>query len=164
MGDNEVVLSSDEELDPIDKDGQIVGSNCGVEFARPPKGIPSDGTIIRRAEMYQDYMKQIPIPSLHGSLVPFTSWQGLAKSLKQLYSQPLHYLTNVRLKQWDQMRIGSHDEYQPLDTIIHPVKAEAIIWLMEEVHRLTSSHHHIAKLWVSDPMHDAFVDTIIPQI
>ncbi|OVA15527.1 Protein RDM1 [Macleaya cordata] len=114
--------------------------------------------------MYQEYMKQIPIPSLHASAIPFTTWQGLAQSLKWLYKQPLHYLTNTVLKQWDKSRIGTNNEHLPLDAIIHPRKAEATIWLMEEVHRLTSSHHHLAKLWLSDPMHHAFVDPIIPQI
>lgn len=114
--------------------------------------------------MYQEYMKQIPIPARRGSLIPFSTWMGLGKSLKQLYGQPLHYLTNVQLKQWDQMRINSENEWKPLDTIIHPSKAEANIWLIEEVHRQTSSHHHLAKLWLSDPMHHAFVDSIFPQL
>ncbi|MED6131958.1 Protein rdm1 [Stylosanthes scabra] len=92
-------------------------------------------------------MKQVPIPSHRGSVIPFNSWMGLGKSMKQLYRQPLHYLTNVLLKQWDQLRIGSNDEYKPLDNLIHPSKAEATIWLMEEVHRQTSSHFHIAQLW-----------------
>ena len=120
--------------------------------------------LIRRANMYQNYMKQIPIPNLRGSLIPFTSWMGLGRSIKQLYGQPLHYLTNILLKLWDQLRIGSEDEYKPLDYIIHPWKAEASIWLIEEVHRKTSSHLHIAKLWQSDPMHHAFVDSIFPTL
>jgi hypothetical protein len=114
--------------------------------------------------MYQEYMKQIPIPIHRGSVIPFTTWMGLGKSIKQLYGQPLHYLTNNLLKQWDQMRIGSEDEQRPLDTIIHPCKAEATIWLAEEVHRTTSSHLHLAKLWLFDPMHHAFVDSIFPQL
>lgn len=120
--------------------------------------------LIRRAAMYQDYMKQIPIPRYRGSVIPFTSWMGLGRSMKQLYGQPLHYLTNVLLKQWDQLRIESEDEYKPLDDIIHPSKAEASIWLVEEVHRNTSSHLHIAKLWKEDPMHHAFVDSIFPTV
>lgn len=120
--------------------------------------------VIRRAAMYQDYMKQIPIPSHRGSVIPFTSWMGLGRSIKQLYGQPLHYLTNILLKQWDQSRMGSEDEHKPLDNIIHPSKAEASIWLIEEVHRQTSSHLHIAKLWQADPMHHAFVDSIFPTL
>lgn len=114
--------------------------------------------------MYQVYMKQIPIPTHRGSVIPFNTWMGLGKSIKQLYGQPLHYLTNSLLRQWDQLRIGSEDENKPLDTIIHPCKAEATIWLMEEVHRHTSSHLHLAKIWHFDPMHHTFVDNIFPQL
>jgi len=120
--------------------------------------------LIRQAAMYQDYMEQIPIPSSQGSVIPFTSWMGLGQSIKKLYGQPLHYLTNIILKQWDQMRIGSEDEYRRLDDIIHPCKAEATIWLMEQVHRQASSHLHLANLWKKDPMHNGFVDSIFPTL
>ncbi|TKY71151.1 RDM1 protein [Spatholobus suberectus] len=129
-----------------------------------PIDIKPQDALIRRAEMYQDYMKQIPIPSHRGSVIPFTSWMGLGRSIKQLYGQPLHYLTNVLLKQWDQLRIGSEDEYKPLDNIIHPCKAEATIWLIEEINRQTSSHFHIASLWQVDPMYYGFVDSIFPTL
>ncbi|XP_052185944.1 trihelix transcription factor ENAP2 isoform X1 [Diospyros lotus] len=128
----------------------------------PPKYRP--GEVIRRAQMYQEYMKQLPIPTHRGSLVPFTSWTGLAKSIKLLYGQPLHYLTNIHLMQLDKMRIGSEDEDKPLDIIIHPCKAEASIWLTEEVHRLTTSHHHLAKLWLADPTSHAYTDPIFPKL
>ncbi|XP_014508153.1 protein RDM1 [Vigna radiata var. radiata] len=124
----------------------------------------STDVLIRRAEMYQDYMKQIPIPNHRGSVIPFTSWMGLGRSVKQLYGQPLHYLTNILLKQWDQLRIGSEDEYKPLDIIIHPHKAEATIWLIEEIHRQTSSHFHIASLWKEDSMYNGFIDAIFPRL
>lgn len=120
--------------------------------------------LIRRAEMYQEYMKQISIPSQRGSLVPCTTWMGLGKSIKELYGQPLHYLTNVMLKQWDQMRMDSENEREPLDTIIHPSKAEATIWLIEEIHRRTSSHHYVAKLWLSDPIYHTSIDSIFPEL
>ncbi|CAL5187355.1 unnamed protein product [Lathyrus oleraceus] len=126
--------------------------------------IDSLEVLTRRAAMYQDYMKQIPIPSNRGSVIPFTSWMGLGKSIKQLYGQPLHYLTNVALKQWDQLRIGSEDEWKPLDDIVHPCKAEASVWLMEEVHRQTSSHFYIANLWKEDPVYSGFVDSIFPKL
>lgn len=113
----------------------------------------------RKAEMYQQYMKQIPIPTDRGSVVPFDSWLGLGKSLKKVYGQPLHYLTNVLLQQWDQERIGSDEEYQSLDIVINPSKAEATVWLIEEVHRKTSSHHHIAQLWLLNPMYQAYIDS-----
>ncbi|CAE5968216.1 unnamed protein product [Arabidopsis arenosa] len=122
------------------------------------------GSLLRRAEMYQDYMKQVPIPTNRGSLIPFTSWVGLSISMKQLYGQPLHYLTNVLLQRWDQSRFGTDSEEQSLDSIIHPSKAEATIWLVEEIHRITSSHLHIASLWESDPMYHSFIDPIFPKI
>lgn len=153
---------------PWENQNQIDVSSSPNTLRPNPPTIPVDmkshDALIRRAEMYQDYMKQIPIPSHRGSLIPFTSWMGLGRSIKQLYGQPLHYLTNILLKQWDQLRIGSEDEYKPLDNIIHPCKAEATIWLIEEIHRQTSSHFHIASLWQVDPMFHGFVDSIFPTL
>ncbi|KAA8539384.1 hypothetical protein F0562_026076 [Nyssa sinensis] len=162
----QVDISSDESSSDADDD-ECGGkeSNNNVTIDQPAKDIiPEKDLVIRRAEMYQEYMKQIQIPTHRGSVIPYTSWTGLAKSIKQLYGQPLHYLTNIRLKQWDQLRIGADDEDRPLDTIIHPSKAEASIWLIEEVHRLTPSPHHLAKLWLADPMHHAFIDPIFPKL
>ncbi|XP_045815303.1 uncharacterized protein LOC123908655 isoform X1 [Trifolium pratense] len=130
----------------------------------PSTDINSSDVLIRRAAMYQDYMEQIPIPSNRGSVIPFTSWMELGKSIKKLYGQPLHYLTNILLKQWDQMRIGSEDEYKRLDDIIHPCKAETTIWLMEEIHRQSISHLHLADLWKKDPMYNGFIDSIFPTL
>ena len=112
--------------------------------------------------MYQEYMRQIPIPSQRGSVIPFATWKDLATSMKQLYQQPLHYLTNIRVKEWDEM--ASDEGAGALDTIIHPCKAETNIWLMEEVHRLTSSYQFIAKLWLADPMYHASIDKVFPQL
>lgn len=114
--------------------------------------------------MYQEYMKVVPIPTQRGFIIPFTSWVGLAASMKELYGQPLHYLTNVHMKKLDQMRLGTDDEDFPLDTIIDPSKAEATIWLIEEVHRTTLSHHYIARLWLADPMYHVHVDAIFPKL
>lgn len=163
------VISSDESS-PSDSEIEVCSSHPGKLLStnnvvdQSFQDMTSEGALIKRAELYQGYMKQIPIPTHRGSLIPFTSWMGLGKSIKQMYGQPLHYLTNVQLKQWDQLRIGSEDEDRPLDTIVHPSKAEATIWLLEEVHRRTASNYHIAKLWLSDPMHHAFVDSIFPQL
>ncbi|GLT99599.1 hypothetical protein SLE2022_170280 [Rubroshorea leprosula] len=120
--------------------------------------------LMKRAELYQEYMKEVPIPAQRGPVIPFSSWMGLGRSITQLYGQPLHSLTNILLKQWDQLRFGSEDEDAPLDIILHPCKAEATIWLIEEAHQRTTSSHHMAKLWQSDPMHDAFVDPIFPEL
>ncbi|KAL1360173.1 hypothetical protein HN51_005524 [Arachis hypogaea] len=139
-------------------------SSNDIPLPIPSIDLTSQDILIRRAEMYQEYMKQIPIPSQRGSVIPFNSWMGLGKSMKQLYGQPLHYLTNVILKQWDQLRLNSKDEYTPLDNLIHPTKAEATIWLMEEVHRQTSSHFQIAERWKLDPMYNCSVDAIFPTL
>jgi hypothetical protein len=114
--------------------------------------------------MYQQYMKLIPVPPYQDSVIPFTSWMGLERSMKQLYKQPLHYLTNVLLKRWDQQRIESDDEHRPLDATIHPVRAETLIWATEEVHRLTTSGHHLARLWSTEPMYHAYIDPVFPSI
>nr|GMD80515.1 protein RDM1 [Ipomoea batatas] len=120
--------------------------------------------LVRSCRMYQEYMQKLPIPSHHGSVIPFTSWMGLAASLKRVYGQPLHYLTNIQVRQWDQLRIGAAKEGVPLDTIIHPSKAEASVWAIEEIHRRTSSHLHLSKLWQADPRHYAYIDPIVPKL
>ncbi|KAI0493048.1 protein RDM1 [Dendrobium catenatum] len=145
---------SDIEIDKQDR-AKRDKKDCSTENL---EDITSEGTLIRMAGMYQDYMKRIPIPTFSGSVVPFTSWQGLAQSLKQLYKQPLHYLTNTLLKQWDSERFGSDNERQPLDALVHPVKAQTLIWLTEELHRLTASPYHLAKLWASDPLYHSQID------
>ncbi|KAJ8768471.1 hypothetical protein K2173_021624 [Erythroxylum novogranatense] len=158
------VISSDESC----------SSEAGVEVEKvesrlsskigPANELTPEDLLIRRAAMYQEYMKSIPVPTQRGSVIPFSSWVGLGKSIKQLYGQPLHYLTNMLLKQWDEMRVGSNDEHLSLDFMIHPCKAEASIWLVEEIHRRTTSPSHVAKLWLANPMYHAYVDSIFPQL
>ncbi|KAL2229934.1 UNVERIFIED_CONTAM: Protein RDM1 [Sesamum indicum] len=109
-------------------------------------------------------MKLIPIPTKRGTVIPYTSWTGLGSSMKKMYKQPLHYLTNIHLKRLDQERLGAEDEDVPLDMIIHPSKAEASIWLIEEVHRRTSSSHHLAQVWAADPMYHSFIDAVFPKL
>ncbi|VFQ65258.1 unnamed protein product [Cuscuta campestris] len=160
----EVISSDDSDIEDVKPDvdiDQLLGTEC---VAHPPLNELSEDELIRSSRMYQEYMQTLSIPSLHCSVIPFTSWMGLAASLKRLYGQPLHYLTNIQMKQWDRVRIGAHDEDVPLDTIIHPSKAEATIWAIEDVHRRTTSHLHLAKLWQSDPRHHAFVDPIVPKL
>uniref|UniRef100_N1QZK6 Uncharacterized protein n=1 Tax=Aegilops tauschii TaxID=37682 RepID=N1QZK6_AEGTA len=149
-----VELSSGDDLssDSDDEAGNGKGENSFRLPMSSKSAAPAKGALIRRAEMYQEYMKHIPIPDHCSSLIPSTSWLGLGRSVKQLYEQPLHYLTNILLRQWDQQRVGSDNEHQPLDAIIHPMKAQALIWATEEVHRLTTSSDHLEKLWAKDPI------------
>lgn len=164
----DVILSDESSASDADMEADngsgAIESTDDTANDEPAKEIRDEAVVIKRAELYQNYMKQIPIPTPRGSVIPFTTWMGLAKSMKQLYGQPLHYLTNILLKQWDRLRIGTEDEHSPLDTIIHPTKAESNIWLIEEVHRRTSSPLHVAKLWQADPMHHTFVDSIFPDL
>ncbi|KAF5738654.1 hypothetical protein HS088_TW13G01555 [Tripterygium wilfordii] len=167
------VISSDESSSPdegVEVNGGFVGQLAtDMTIDEAPKATANEDllrdtvSLIRRATMYQEYMKQLPIPVQRGSVIPFSSWVELGKSIKQLYGQPLHYLTNILLKQWDQLRSGAEDEHKPLDIVIHPCKAEATIWLVEEIHRHTSSHDRIAKMWLSDPRSHAFIDSIFPE-
>ncbi|CAL1396625.1 unnamed protein product [Linum trigynum] len=155
--------SSDAENDG-EEDGVFDPQQHQQFFNQHELELDSPEMITKTAEMYQNYMQELPIPSLRGSVIPCSSWMELGRSMKQLYGQPLHYLTNIILKRWDQLRTGTENQHQPLDLIIHPSKAEATIWLVEEVHRKTSSHLHIAQLWISDPMHQRFVDGIVPEL
>ncbi|CAI0559426.1 unnamed protein product [Linum tenue] len=98
-------------------------------------------------------LKELPIPPLRGSLISCSSWMELGRSMKQLYGQPLHYFTNFILGHWDELRTDTENQHQPLDLFIHPSKAEATIWLVEEVHRKISFLHQIARLRTSDPLY-----------
>ncbi|KAA8534205.1 hypothetical protein F0562_031602 [Nyssa sinensis] len=122
----------------------------------------SDG-VIRHAKMYQDYMKRIQIPKAQDLDIHFNTWQELAYSLKHMYGQPLHYLTRIKLMQWDRSRIGTENEHKPTYNMTHPSKAEATIWVMEEIHRRTTSHYHLAQLWLAHPMYHVFIDPIVSQ-
>ncbi|WMV50628.1 hypothetical protein MTR67_044013, partial [Solanum verrucosum] len=123
----------------------------------------SEDSFLRRSSMYQEYMKVVPMPTQRGFVIPFTSWVGFAASM-EFYGKPLHYLTNVQMKKFDQISLGADNEDVPLDTIIDPGKAEATIWIIEEVHRCTSSHHYIARHWLADPIYHRHVDAIFPEL
>ncbi|KAI7758084.1 hypothetical protein M8C21_033349 [Ambrosia artemisiifolia] len=161
-------ISSDDDEDPAPSNGTkhlaVKRPKTELTVINLAKKVVGEELLIRSAKMYQEYMKQIPIPAERGSVISFTSWSGLAKSMKQMYRQPLHYLTNIRVKEWDRMRSDETGKDEPLDAIIHPCKAETNIWLMEEVHRLTASHHFLAKLWSADPMYNASIDSVFPQL
>ena len=122
-------------------------------------GSTSSG-LAKEAEMYQEFMNRIPIPRYRRSIIPFYSWQELGRSMKQIYGQPLHYMTNLLLRQWDQQRSTA----TAADSVVHPSKAEALIWVSEEVNRLTCSPLHLSRVWASDPMYHAHIDAIIPNV
>ncbi|CAI9117157.1 OLC1v1018501C1 [Oldenlandia corymbosa var. corymbosa] len=162
-----VTLSSSDSSDDDDFKPQTKRLKCtdaaGEIFKPDFKYTSGEDVLLRKARMYQEYMKVIPVPTKRGSVIPFTSWIGLGSSIKQLYKQPLHYLTNIHLRELDHLRIsppGGEEDNRPLDSVVSPVKAEASIWLMEEVHRLSSSPHHLAKLWSSDRMYHVYIDPI----
>ncbi|XP_011090690.1 protein RDM1 [Sesamum indicum] len=154
------ILSDDSSSSDADNDvlmSQQLNDDPSIELS-------SEAWLFRRAKSYQEYMKLIPIPTKRGTVIPYTSWTGLGSSMKKMYKQPLHYLTNIHLKRLDQERLGAEDEDVPLDMIIHPSKAEASIWLIEEVHRRTSSSHHLAQVWAADPMYHSFIDAVFPKL
>ncbi|KAF7822294.1 protein RDM1-like [Senna tora] len=126
-----------------------------VQVSIPTTAMPPNfdsETVVELAREYQKHMKKITI----------VNWQGLAKTLKDLYGQPLHYLTHMLCKQWDKSRFGSEDAEKPLDTIFNVTKAEAIIWEVEAIHRLSTSHLHLANLWLHDPQFYDFVHDVLP--
>ena len=118
---------------------------------------------MKLATQYQNYMKKVPIPR---SRVPYgviLSWECLAKTFTLLYGQPLHYLTYMLCKQWDQSRCGSEDGDKTIDTILKWSSVETTLWKVEEIHRLCTSPSHLAKLWLNDPEYLVFVREVIPS-
>ncbi|KAL9228310.1 hypothetical protein vseg_003904 [Gypsophila vaccaria] len=165
LGHQVDLVSSDDDVDmEVDDAPSAQQLRIETEISQPAIVKSAEGSIYRRAKMYQEYMKKVPIPKQRGSTILCNTWLGLAKSMKELYGQPLHYLTNVLLKQWDQARFETGDDYQPLDTVIHPLKAESTIWLIEDVHRRTASYHQLSKLWERDPMYHSFIDPVFPKM
>nr|XP_016433259.1 PREDICTED: protein RDM1-like isoform X5 [Nicotiana tabacum] len=149
-------------LDMVKCESEHMSDNLNI--GQGVEELVSEDALLRRARMYQEYMQLVPIPTQTHSTIPCISWAGLAASIKKLYGQPLHYLTNLCMKQRDQMRVGADDEVDPLEMLIHPTKAESSIWLMEEVHRRTSSPHYLAKLWLADPMYHVYIDPVFPKL
>lgn len=159
--DDQVDISSDEsssELDIAELAGKLEG-DVSIDQPEPTDVVTTiENVVLRDAEMYQDYMMHLAIPTQRGAIVPFSSWRGFGSSMKEIYKQPLHYLTNVCLKQLDQNRIGADDADKRLDTIIHPAKAEVFLWMTEEIHRLTTTPHQLATLWLNNPTYKVFID------
>ncbi|KAJ8443144.1 hypothetical protein Cgig2_005695 [Carnegiea gigantea] len=108
-------------------------------------------TIINRANIYQEYMKKIPIPSPVPNTIECKTWGELALGMEELYKQPLHYLTYAILKEWDKSRVGGDNEKKALGQVMNPLLAQATIWCIEQVHRCTTSSQYLANLWLSDP-------------
>ncbi|KAG8370243.1 hypothetical protein BUALT_Bualt14G0096700 [Buddleja alternifolia] len=159
---NDQVEISSDDSSSSDTDNDVLENQ--LQNDEPAIELSPEDWLFRKARSYQEYMKMIPIPSERSTTIPYTSWTGLGSSIKQIYGQPLHYLTNIHLKRLDQQRLGGEDEDASLDTIIHPCNAESSIWLIEEVHRRTSSPHHLYELWKADPMYHAFIDAIFPKL
>ncbi|KAK8488174.1 hypothetical protein V6N13_121959 [Hibiscus sabdariffa] len=90
--------------------------------------------VMKDAKKYQQKMKKFPIPEpvpvpIRISPIPsFITWQRLGESMKQKYEQPLHYLTQILLKQWDESR-GNNEVMmrKPIGNVIDPIKAEASV-------------------------------------
>ncbi|XP_039036076.1 protein RDM1-like [Hibiscus syriacus] len=124
---------------------------------------------MEEAKQYQEDMKKFPIPEPELVPVPamvfvepsFITWQKLGESMKQKYEQPLHYLTQILLKQWDESR-GNNEEMMkpPIGNAIDSSRAEASVWVIEQFNRQFASHHYIAKLWISDPNYHHVVDNL----
>ncbi|GAB4827466.1 hypothetical protein Ancab_034350 [Ancistrocladus abbreviatus] len=108
--------------------------------------------LVYRAKIYQQHMKRILLPKPSGFAAKYNTWVELAMSIEEFYKQPLHYLTFVLLKQWDELRDGK----EPLHKISNVIEAEATVWLIEDVHRLTTTPEYLARLWLSDPQHHDF--------
>ncbi|MBA0870815.1 hypothetical protein Goshw_017543, partial [Gossypium schwendimanii] len=115
-------------------------------------------------------MKKFSIPesnSVYVSLEPssFITWEKLGESMKQKYEQPLHYLTQILLKQWDESSgngINNNNievmilKKQPIGNVIDPHTAEATVRVIENFNKQFVSHHYISKIWLSDPNYHHF--------
>ncbi|KAA8534206.1 hypothetical protein F0562_031601 [Nyssa sinensis] len=144
-------------------DSETESDDLNYYFSTPAqkRNLKGKDEVSRQAQMYQDYMKEIEIPNIRDSAIPFNTWQELANSLKQIYGQPLHYFTKIQLKQWDQSRMGAENEQEPMDKIINPSIAEATIWFIEDIHRRSTSYYYLAKVWLADPIYHAFIDPVV---
>ncbi|XP_057424266.1 protein RDM1-like [Lotus japonicus] len=114
------------------------------------------------AKKYQKQIKIMPIPAGRIENGIFFTWEELAKSLRILYGQPIHYLTYKLIKQWDEAMIGNGDEKKALVAMFGFSKAESTIWGVENIHRLTTSPTQLAKLWLEDPNYHAAVAEVLP--
>ncbi|GLT99606.1 hypothetical protein SLE2022_170350 [Rubroshorea leprosula] len=147
------VISSDEFSSEAEVDGN--DGTCNSPTEQPPQELSPQGT-------FKTWVSSRFCLSLQIS--HFLSGSCLLTVLLLARKQHLTVTMVIVSGKWEQLRFGSEDKDTPLDIIVHPCKAEATIWLIEETHRHTTSSHHMAKLWLSDPMHDPFVDPIFPEL
>ncbi|KAG8481028.1 hypothetical protein CXB51_025789 [Gossypium anomalum] len=119
-------------------------------------------------------MKKFSVPEpilVSVSLEPssFITWEKLGESMKQKYKQPLHYLTQILLKQWVESSgngINNNNievmiiKKQPIGNVIDPRTAKATVWVIKIFNRQFVSHHYIAKIWLSDTNYHHFVDDL----
>jgi len=106
-------------------------------------------------------MENKPIPKYGLKEMVVVNWKGLAKTLKTLYGQPLHYLTHKLCKEWDKSKFGSKNEEKPLNAVFSWHEAEDTIWKVEAVHRRCTSPVHLAVLWLDDPEYHVTVNEVI---
>ncbi|CAJ1842049.1 unnamed protein product [Sphenostylis stenocarpa] len=118
--------------------------------------------LLEVAREYQKQMEKKPVPThrLNHDIV-VVNWKGLGKTLKTLYGEPLHYLTQNVCKEWDKSRFGSENEEKPLNVILSWREAEDTVWKVEAVHRLCTSPVHLAMLWLHDPEYHVFLDEVV---
>ncbi|WVZ06373.1 hypothetical protein V8G54_019719 [Vigna mungo] len=117
--------------------------------------------LLEVAKEYQKKMEKKSIPRERLKEMVVVNWRGLAKTMKTLYGQPLHYLTEELCKEWDKSRIGSKNEEKALNSILSWREAEETVWKVEAVHRLCTSPVHLALLWLNDPQYHLIVDEVI---
>ncbi|KAK7374840.1 hypothetical protein VNO80_08283 [Phaseolus coccineus] len=117
--------------------------------------------LLELAKEYQTKMENKDIPRDGVKEMMVVNWKGLAKTLKTLYGQPLHYLTQKLCNEWDKSRFGSDNEEKPLSAIFSWREAVDTIWRVEAVHRLCTSPVHLAVLWLDDPEYRVIVNEVI---
>ncbi|KAB2010729.1 hypothetical protein ES319_D10G261700v1 [Gossypium barbadense] len=85
------------------------------------------------------------------------------------YEQPLHYLTQILLKQLDESSgngINNNNievmimKKQPISNVIDPRTTKATVRVIENFNKQFVSHHYISKIWLSDPNYHYFVDDL----
>ncbi|GLT78554.1 hypothetical protein SLA2020_500850 [Shorea laevis] len=61
------VISSDESSSEAEVDENDGTSNSPTE--QPPQELSRQGMLMKRVELYQEYMKEVPIPAQRGSVM-----------------------------------------------------------------------------------------------